>query len=127
MLEFEFDELIGKTLVDVKQSYNSVVFITDQGEQYEFCEPGGYGSVELDDVCGDWASLLNSPLLMAEKAFNDGGYVPVAKDGSSSYTWTFFKFATATGYVTMRWYGSSNGYYSEDVAMNRLENVEVGN
>jgi len=71
-------------------------------------------NVRLHDIAGDLSDLLHAgPVLMAECVTQD------AEDASESGTWTFYKLATKKGYVTLRWLGESNGYYSEEVTFAR--------
>ena len=71
--------------------------------------------VYIEDICGDLNDLVGSPLLEAEEVSDyDAG--PLV-EYEESHTWTFYKFATRKGFVTVRWYGSSNGYYSESVSV----------
>ena len=116
-----FTELIGQTITSIEGAIKESECITitlSDGRVAVFdhwqdcCE-----QVEVEDVCGDINNLIGSPLTMAEEVTHDcetpeGMGLGIPTD---SYTWTFYKFATIKGYVTIRWLGESNGYYSERV------------
>ena len=112
----KFEDLVGKVLVSVENKGNELVFTLDTGEKYKLyhyqycCE-----SVSIEDVIGDLNDLVGSPILMAEEITSEENPEDVTKDGQDCFTWTFYKLATIKGYVTIRWYGESNGYYSEAV------------
>lgn len=119
-----FSELENKTLVDIivfkdKQDTNDEIhFVTKEGETYiwghsqECCE-----SVTIEDICGDLKNLLNAPLLRAQEVGNEN-----KNDDWDSNTWTFYKLATVNGWVDIRWYGISNGYYSEVAHLFKVKN-----
>lgn len=84
--------------------------------QQDCCE-----SVTIEDVCGDLRDLVGSPILLAEEATSGENPEGVTKEWQDSFTWTFYRLATVKGYVTIRWYGESNGYYSESVDFGEVE------
>ncbi len=116
----KFDDLLGQTLTKVENLFDEMVFTLENGEQYKLwhnqdcCEV-----VSIEDVSGDLNDLVGSPLTMAEEVNNVEEPPPDYAD--DSYTWTFYKLATVKGYVTVRWFGSSNGYYSESVDFAKVE------
>jgi hypothetical protein len=77
-------------------------------------------SVSIEDICGDLQDLIGSEIVDAYESTNEdakpAGYIsPVSDYTDDSETWTFYRIATAKGTVTIRWYGTSNGYYSVGV------------
>lgn len=124
----EYTELIGKVFGKIRIiGDDQLVFTTIDGQSYRFyhnedCKQCDV-SVEINDIVGNLADLLKSPITMADevsyKQQNPEG-VKTPDDQEESFTWTFYKFATVKGYVTVRWYGESNGYYSESVDFERV-------
>lgn len=112
----DLPSLIGKTMRSVTQRGRECIdFESDAGERWQMrYEPDCCASCEIEDVVGDLSDLIGAPILMAEASTNSDD--PRREDddwGPISFTWTFYRFATIKGYVTVRWYGTSNGYYSE--------------
>ena len=119
----DISDLINKTMVRVEQTEvggeDALVMETDDGMVYTFahsrdcCE-----SVTIESITGDLSDLVGSPLTMAEESSQDGKEAGLAFPNEytpDSSTWTFYKFATIKGYVDVRFFGESNGYYSESV------------
>ena len=78
----------------------SVLFYHEQ----DCCE-----SVSIEDISGHWDDIIGYPITLAEESTNREA------DGFDSNTWTFYRIGTVRGVVVIRWWGSSNGYYSESV------------
>lgn len=118
MLE-KFEDLKWQRLTSIENVNNEkLIFTLENGERYQLyhqqdcCE-----GVTIQDIIGDLDDLIGSPILMAEEIV----FVQENPEGvkifdyQESFSWTFYKLATIKGYVTIRWYGASNGYYSEKV------------
>lgn len=107
-----FSALLGQILVRVTHGHyqgdEALQFVTAQGRtfvmyhQQSCCE-----HVYLEDQTGDWNHILDTIILVAEESSSDG---PPENDSS---TWTFYKLAGIGGWMDLRWFGSSNGYYGE--------------
>lgn len=114
----EPSELVGEIIIAIdKDRYNEFIdFTLVNGEiirmyhEQDCCE-----DVRLEDICGDLQDLINEEILICEERSQDD------PNADESATWTFYEFATIKGSVTFRWYGESNGYYSEEAYLIRIK------
>ncbi len=119
MIVKKYDDLIGKTFSEVVNNNNEeLIFKLENDLGYKFyhnqdcCE-----NVIIEDVVGDLLNLSGTPILEAEESSSDSFNSDYNYD---SCTWTFYRFSTIKGTVTVRWLGTSNGYYSESVDFGAL-------
>ena len=116
-----FNWIIGKTFTEVKQVNNygdELHFVSDEGTFVFYHDQNCCESVGIEEVHGDLNDLVGAPLLVAEERTETG---ETADAWADSQTWTFYEFRTIKGSVTVRWLGTSNGYYSERVDYKLLD------
>lgn len=117
-----FKELLGKTLEKIERVGDEELhfFCTDGSHYKMYHEQDCCESVTIEDIVGNLNDLIGKPLTMAEEVSNSDD--PVEEEyAPDSYTWTYYKLATVGAYVTIRWFGESNGYYSEAVDFVRVK------
>lgn len=123
LIPAKFSDLLCYTLASVRYEARDEVirFRSECGKEYmmhhvqDCCE-----EVWIESIVGDLADLVGSPIIRAEEAVS-------IEDAQRQETalWTFYKLATAKGYVDIRWVGESSGYYSERVDFVQVIRSEV--
>lgn len=109
----DFSDLLNQDVVDIFHDNNLIQILTKTHLFQLYHDQDCCESVYIESIVGDIFSLVGQQILLAEESTNSEN--PIDKEWDDSFTWTFYKLATIKGYVDIRWYGSSNGYYSESV------------
>ena len=116
-----YKQLIGREILKIAVSEDVLYFVFGEiiakwNHEQDCCE-----SVYIEDIEGDLKNLIGTPLVMAETYYHE------ADTDAGSETYTYYTFATVKGRVVIRWYGESNGYYSESVDMTTINRWEEPN
>lgn len=122
MNNVDFSVLVGNTIESItgKKGDNEILFKMSNGSIYKmYHEQDCCESVYVEDIIGDWESIIGTPVLKAEESTNSDN--PINVEWDESFTWTFYHIVTFNGSVTIRWYGTSNGYYSESVDFEEMK------
>lgn len=113
--------LAGATILSAQESSGSegaeIVIITTRGtirmyHQQDCCE-----SVYVEDIIGSLDDLVGGQIVLIEECVDPEDFCGEPDFRDESETWTFYEVRTTKGDVTIRWYGTSNGYYSESVSV----------
>lgn len=121
------NDLFGRKIESVEGCYKGSNFMkikfTD-GISVVFQPSNLCANVEIDDVNGDPQGMVGHLIKKVEVVSNK--QFSAKDEYTKNYLWTFYKFATLDGYIDIRWYGTSNGWYSEEVLWTILdENDEM--
>ena len=133
----KFEELQGLTIKGISGlvvGSEQVDFTTTCGRKFRLYHRGDCCErVSIVDVSGDESALVGQMIVLArESSSKEEKYVDPSNERvkqlnqivpqfDDSNTWTFYTLATVKGWVDIRWFGSSNGYYSEEVTFEEVK------
>lgn len=113
--EVSIANLIFTKIEGMEKDSDYITFTEASGREFimyhdqDCCE-----RVALEEVIGDVSDLVDTPIL-SFSADSEGASEETVGNPYDTGTWTFYNFRTIKGSVTLRWLGTSNGYYSEIV------------
>jgi len=113
--DVKFSSLVGEYIRRMEVGDYEVLLHTSSGFYRLYHEQDCCEYVYVEDVCGD-VNDIQGVIVEAEESSNDD------ENAEESGTWTFYKLGTKNGSVTIRFYGASNGYYSESVGCEYVDN-----
>lgn len=115
--EASFSELKGGRITGINYEDDVLILtivINDETRRFKMYHPQACcESVELIDGLEELKQCLNYTIVDAYVTTNSND----SKDNThESWTWTYYTIQTDRCSATLRWYGTSNGYYSEGVS-----------
>lgn len=117
--DFDCNTLVGKTFVKVVDTGDELVFTEENGNEYiMYHDQNCCENVYLAETIGDLSDLVNTPIIEFREDISDvdeNNTRPNDDYANEAEQWTFYNIRTIKGSVTLRWFGSSNGYYSISV------------
>lgn len=115
----EFSVLKGQIFNKVERVKEKIIFENNKVKYELYHEQDCCESVYIEDICGDLNDLVDTPITFASESYSDAD-----NHDDDSSTWSFYKIATIKGWVDIRFYGSSNGYYSEDAHLYEIKKMD---
>lgn len=120
----EFNVLQGQTITNVFSSSDEIIFTTSEGYEYRmFHDQDCCESVDIESIVGDLSDLIGQEIILAEERISSEkqSWEGTGVDEYGTFTWTFYTIRTLKTSIDIRWYGESNGYYSETVTLRRTK------
>lgn len=97
-------QMLGVVFDRVFRSRYCVVFALLGEGGFTMQSVDDYGP-DIEDICGDLSDLQGSPILVAEETSGE----------TEGVSWTFYRFATVRGTVTIRWGEPYSDFYSDRI------------